>query len=107
MAYGDIRAVPKQLRKEIAELKRASKILKAALVVLAHETDRLRTRPSDRPIAVIAEFHATSGVTSSGDPGEIVAHYRGGLDGPSARCAARCTRRADEVRDTHGTGADP
>ncbi|MFE7706443.1 hypothetical protein ACFU6I_11720 [Streptomyces sp. NPDC057486] len=76
LAYRDIRAAPKQLRKEIAELKRANKILKAASVFLVHEIDRPRTRPSEQPIAVIEEFHATSGGTYSGDPGEIEAHYR-------------------------------
>ncbi|MFF4353586.1 hypothetical protein [Streptomyces sp. NPDC001530] len=46
------RAVPKQLRKETAELKRANKILKAASVFLVHEIDRSRTRPSEQPIPV-------------------------------------------------------
>jgi transposase len=36
----------KQLRKEVAELKRANEILKAASVFFAQEIDRPRTRPS-------------------------------------------------------------
>ncbi|TQO31850.1 transposase [Streptomyces cavourensis] len=36
----------KQLRKEVAELRRANEILKAASVFFAQEIDRPRTRPS-------------------------------------------------------------
>jgi transposase len=36
----------KQLRKEVAELRRATEILKAASVFFAQEIDRPRTRPS-------------------------------------------------------------
>lgn len=36
----------KQLRKEVAELKRTNEILKAASVFFAQEIDRPRTRPS-------------------------------------------------------------
>jgi len=36
----------KELRKEVAELKRANEILKAASVFFAQEIDRPRTRPS-------------------------------------------------------------
>ena len=36
----------KQLRKEVAELRRVNEILKAASVFLAQEIDRPRTRPS-------------------------------------------------------------
>ncbi|WP_411130063.1 hypothetical protein [Streptomyces sp. x-19] len=35
----------KQLREEVAELRRANEILKAASVVFAQELDRPRTRP--------------------------------------------------------------
>ncbi|GCD99137.1 hypothetical protein [Embleya hyalina] len=36
----------KQLRREVAELRRANEILKAASVFFAQEIDRPRTRPS-------------------------------------------------------------
>jgi transposase len=36
----------KQLRKEVAELRRANEILKAASVLFAQELDRPRTRPT-------------------------------------------------------------
>jgi transposase len=36
----------KELRKEVAELRRANEILKAASVFFAQEIDRPRTRPS-------------------------------------------------------------